>query len=84
MREQGVKNSKVGVSQRSRFLGEIEEVADHDVDENAQVVGIEVLIGGASGEKEIQQFEDEELKRRLAWEAQSTQSPCRGVGLGGE
>lgn len=73
MREQGVEDPKVGVTQCGRFFREIEEVADHDVNENAQVVGIEVFVGRASGEKEIQKLENEELKRCFACETQSTQ-----------
>lgn len=57
------------MSQRGGFLGEVEEVADHDVDENAQVVGVKIFVGRGSGKKEIQQFEDEELKRCFAWVA---------------
>ena len=66
MGEQGVKDSKVGMTECGRFFREIQEVTDDDVNENAQVVGIEVLIGRASGEKEIQEFENEELKRCFA------------------
>ena len=60
-----------------RFLGQIKKIADHDVNENTQIVGIEVLVGGASGEKEIQKFEDEELKRGFAYKARSVQRSMR-------
>lgn len=48
--------------------GQIEEVADHDVDEDAQVVGVEVFVGRGGGEEEVEELEDEELEGGFAWE----------------
>ena len=41
-----------------RFFGEVEEVADNDVDEDAEVVGVEVFIGCGGGEEEVEELED--------------------------
>ena len=48
--------------------GQVEEVADHDVDEDAQVVGVEVFVGRRGGEEEVEELEDEELEGGFAWE----------------
>jgi hypothetical protein len=34
-----------------RLVGEVEEVTDNNIDENAEVVGVKVLMCCASGEK---------------------------------
>lgn len=39
--------------------GQVEQVADNDVDENAQVVGVEIFESGRSGEEEVEEFEDQ-------------------------
>lgn len=51
MFEEWVENAQVGVTQRSGLVGEVEEVADHDVNKNAEVVGVEVFIGRRGGEE---------------------------------
>lgn len=33
------------MAKRIGGLGEVEEVADYDVDENVQVVGVEIFVG---------------------------------------
>jgi len=59
--EEGVQHAEVGVAQRGGGEGQVEQVADDDVEEDAQVVGVEVFVGGGRGEEEVQQLEDEEL-----------------------
>lgn len=61
MFEEGVENAQVGVAQGSGLVGEVEEVAYHDVDKDAEVVGIEVFIGCRGGEEQVEQFQDQEL-----------------------
>lgn len=59
--EEGGQHAEVGVAQRGGGEGQVEQVADDDVEEDAQVVGVEVFVGGGRGEEEVQQLEDEEL-----------------------
>jgi len=59
VREKGVQDPEIRVPQGGRFFREIEEVADHDVNEDAQVIGVKVFVCGARGEEEVQEFEDE-------------------------
>jgi hypothetical protein len=49
------------VSEGAGFFGEIEEVADENVDEDTEVIGIEVFVGGGGGEKEVQELKGEKL-----------------------
>lgn len=51
MFKEGVENAQVGVTQGSRLVGEVEEVADHDIHKDAEVVGVEIFIGCGGGEK---------------------------------
>ena len=44
MGEERMQHAEVGVSECSIFVGEVEEVANHDVDEDVEVVGVEVLV----------------------------------------
>ena len=62
MGEERVQHAQAGVAQGGGGEGQVEQVADHDVDENAQVVGVEVLVGGRGGEEEVEELEDEELE----------------------
>lgn len=45
----------------SRGEREVEQIADHDIDEDAEVVGVEVFVGAGGGEEEVEEFKDEEL-----------------------
>lgn len=51
MFEERVEDAQVGVAQGSGLIREVEEVADHDVDKDAEVVGIEVFISCGGGEE---------------------------------
>ena len=42
--------------QRGSGLGEVEKIANHNIDKDAEVVGVEVLMSGGSGEEEIESF----------------------------
>ena len=68
--EQGVEDAQVGVAQGGGGEGEVEQVADHDVDEDAQVVGVEVFVGGLGGEEEVEEFENQELQGGFAFAVQ--------------
>ena len=68
MGEEGVQYAEIGVAEGSGGEGQIEEVADHDVDEDAQVVGVEVFVGRGGGEEEVEELEDEELEGGFACE----------------
>ena len=59
--EERVEDTEVSVAEGGGGYGEVEEVADHDIDEDAEVVGVEVFVGGGCGEEEVEDFEDEEL-----------------------
>ncbi len=59
--EEGGQHAEVGVAQGGGGEGQVEEVADDNVEEDAQVVGVEVFVGRGRGEEEVQQLEDEEL-----------------------
>jgi len=60
--EKRVEDAEVRVAERVGGEREIKEVADHDVDEDAQVIGVEVFVCARRGEEEVQEFEDEELQ----------------------
>lgn len=38
------------------FVGEVEEVADYDVDEDAEVVAVKVFVGCGGGEEEVEEL----------------------------
>ena len=42
--------------------GQVKQVTDNDVDENAKVVGVEIFKSGRSGEEEIEELEDQQLE----------------------
>ena len=65
--EEGREDAKVGVSERDSGGGQVEKVAEDDVEEDVEVVGIEVLVGGRGGEEEVEEFEDEELEGGFAF-----------------
>ena len=45
MCEKRVKNAEVGMAEGASREGKIEEVADDNVDEHAEVIGVKVFIG---------------------------------------
>ena len=45
---------------------QVKEVADHDVEEDTEVIGIEIFVCGWSGEEKVEEFENQELKRGFA------------------
>ena len=65
--EQRVEDAQVGVAQSGGGEGQVEQVADHDVHQDAEVVGVEVFVGGLGGEEEVEEFENQELERGLAF-----------------
>ncbi|EHL02482.1 hypothetical protein M7I_1563 [Glarea lozoyensis 74030] len=65
--EERVHYSQVGVAEGDEFVGEVEEVADYYVEEDAEVIGVEVFVGDAGGEEEVEQLEDEELEARFGF-----------------
>ena len=58
MREKRVEDTEVGVAEGGGIGGEVEEVTDHDINENAEVVSIEVFVGRAGCEEEVKKLED--------------------------
>ena len=46
------------MAQRGRVFGQVEQVADHDVHEDVDVVGVEVFVGRLRREEEVEEFED--------------------------
>lgn len=66
MGQQGVQHSQVGVAQGGGGQRQVEQVAGDDVEEDAQVVGVEVLVRGRGGEEEVEQLEDQQLQRGFA------------------
>lgn len=56
VREQGVQHAEVGVAQGGGGGGQVEEVAGDDVEEDAEVVGVEVFVRGRVGEEEVEEF----------------------------
>ena len=66
--DERVEDAEVGVAEGGGGEGQVEEVADHDVDEDAEVVGVEVLVGWGGGEEEVEELEDEELEGGFACE----------------
>ena len=46
--------------------GEIEEIADHDIDEDTEIVGVKVFVCWRGGEEEVEEFEDQQLESRFA------------------
>lgn len=56
--------------QRDGREGKIEEIPDHDVDEDAEVVCVEVLVCERGGEEEVEELEDEELEGGFAFAVQ--------------
>ena len=67
VREQRVENAEVGVAEGDGGRGQVEKVAQDDVEEDVEIVGIEVFVGGRGGEEEVEEFEDEELERGFAF-----------------
>lgn len=65
--EEGVEDTEIGMAQRVGGEREVEEVADHDIDEDAQVVGVEVFICAWGCEEEVEEFEDKELQGCFAF-----------------
>jgi len=63
--EQGGQDAEVGVAQGGGGEGQVEQVADDDVEQDAQVVGVEVFVGGGRGEEEVEELEDEQLEGGL-------------------
>lgn len=51
MFEEGVKNTQIGVTQGSGLVGEVEEVADHNVHKDTEIVGVEIFIGCRGGKE---------------------------------
>lgn len=62
MREERIQDAQISVAEGGGGEGQVEQVADHDVDEHAQVVGVEVLVRGRGGEEEVEELEDKELE----------------------
>ena len=62
-----MEDPEIGVSEGGGFVGEVEEVADHDVHEDVEIVGVKVFLGRGCGEDEIEELEDEELEGRLGF-----------------
>ena len=54
------------MAQRRGREGQVKEITDDDVDENAEVVGVKVFAGLGGGEEEVEDFEDQKLQRRFA------------------
>lgn len=67
VREEGGEHAEIGVAQCGGGEGQVEQVADDDVEEDAQIVGVEVFVGRGCGEEEVQQLEDEELEGGLGF-----------------
>lgn len=53
------------MAQRNGVGGQVEQVTDNDVDENAEVVGVEVFKSRRGGEEEVKEFEDQQLEGRF-------------------
>lgn len=70
MGEKRVEDAEIGVTEGGGGVREIEQIADHDVDEDAQVIGIEVFICEWGGEEEVEELEDEELEGCFACKGQ--------------
>lgn len=66
MRQQRVKHSKIGVAESGGGRWKVEKVTNHDIDKDAEVVGVEVFVGGRGGEEQVEEFEDQELEGCLA------------------
>lgn len=47
--------------------GQVEQVTDNDVDENAEVVGVEIFDRGSSGEEKEKELENQLLDGRFGW-----------------
>jgi len=62
VRQQGVHDAEVGMAERDQLVGEVEEVADYDVQEDSQVVGVKVFVCCSCGEEEVEELKDEELE----------------------
>ena len=51
--KQGIKDTEVGMAKSRRREGKVEEIPDHDVDQNAEVVSVKILVGLWGGEEEV-------------------------------
>jgi hypothetical protein len=48
--QQRKQHAKIHMAEGFRLVGEIEKVADDDIDEHAEIVGVEIFVGGSCGE----------------------------------
>ena len=65
VRQKRIEDAEVGMAEGGRAEGQVEEVADHDIDENTEVVCVKVFVCGWGGKEEVQELKDQELKRSL-------------------
>lgn len=54
MREQGVKNAEIGMAERGGIGREVEEITNHDIHKDAEIIGIEIFVSRACREEEIE------------------------------
>jgi len=47
--QQRKQHAKIHMAEGFRLVGEIEKVADDDIDEHAEVIGIEIFVSGSGG-----------------------------------
>ena len=63
--QKGIEDAQVGVPKCGGGEGQVKKIADHDVDEDSEVVSIEVFVGGWCGKEKVEELEDEKLKGGL-------------------
>lgn len=56
--KQRVKNAEVGVAEGGGIRREVEEITDHNIHKDVEIVGIEVFVGRVGCEEEIEQLKD--------------------------
>lgn len=55
--KKGIKNTEIGVTKGFGLFREIQQIANHYIDQNPQVVSVEVLVCCTGCEQQIQEFE---------------------------
>lgn len=53
MCKEGIKDTQISVSQRGGFLGQVQQIADYDINQHPKVISIKVFISATGGEKKI-------------------------------
>ena len=61
MSQQRVENAQVRMSEGNSLFGQIEDIANENVDKDVEVVGVKVFVGVGGCKDEVKEFQCQEL-----------------------